>query len=55
MAAALPDVALVRPASAESTFDWREAVLSLRETWPIHYLVPGGATLRLDGPGGAQP
>ena len=53
VAAALPDVARVRPATAESTFEWREAVLSLRETWPIQYLVPGGATLRLDAPGGA--
>ena len=51
VAAALPDVALVRPAAAEKAFDWREAVSSLRETWPIHYLVPGGASLRLDGPG----
>jgi hypothetical protein len=51
VAAALPDVALVRPAAAEKAFDWREAVESLRETWPIHYLVPGGASLRLDGPG----
>ena len=55
VAAALPDVALVRPARAETAFDWKEAVESLRETWPIHYLVPGGATLRFDGPGGAQP
>ncbi len=55
VAAALPDVALVRPAGAETAFDWKEAVEALRETWPIHYLVPGGATLRFDGPGGAQP
>jgi hypothetical protein len=54
-AAALPDVAFVRPATAETAFDWREAVESLREIWPIHYLVPGGASLRLDGPGGAKP
>ena len=55
VAAALPDVALVRPATAETAFDWKEAVESLRETWPIHYLVPGGAALRFDGPGGAKP
>jgi hypothetical protein len=54
-AAALPDVAFVRPATAETAFDWREAVESLREIWPVHYLVPGGASLRLDGPGGAKP
>ena len=53
VAAALPDVALVRPARAETAFDWAEAVESLRETWPIPYLVPGGASLRLDGPAGA--
>jgi hypothetical protein len=53
VAAALPDVALVRPAAAEAAFDWEEAVESLRETWPIHYLVPGGAGLRFDLPGPA--
>jgi hypothetical protein len=52
-AAALPDVALVLPAGAETSFSWKEAVESLRETWPIHYLVPGGVSLRLDGPAGA--
>jgi hypothetical protein len=51
-AAALPDVALVLPASAEPSFSWAEAVETLRETWPIHYLVPGGVSLRLDGPRG---
>jgi dienelactone hydrolase len=55
VAAALPDVALVRPAGAEKAFDWSEAVESHRETWPIHYLVPAGASLRFDGPGGAEP
>jgi hypothetical protein len=54
-AAALPDVALVLPAAAEPSFSWKEAVDSLRETWPIHYLVPGGASLRFDGPDGATP
>jgi hypothetical protein len=54
VAAALPDVALVRAAAAEKAFDWREAVLSLREDWPIHYLVPGGASLRL-GETGEKP
>ena len=55
VAAALPDVALVRPAAAEPSFSWKEAVETLRETWPIHYLVPGGASLRFDGPGDAEP
>ena len=27
-------------------FRWSEAVESLRETWPISYLLPGGAYLR---------
>jgi hypothetical protein len=55
VAAALPDVALVAPAGAEPSFSWKEAVESLRETWPIHYLVPGGTSLRTDAPGGATP
>jgi hypothetical protein len=55
VAAALPDVALVVPTAPEAAFSWAEAVETLRETWPIHYLVPGGASLRLDGPGGATP
>ncbi len=52
VAAALPDVALVVPPGSEASFSWAEAVEGLRETWPIHYLVPGGASLRLDGPTG---
>jgi len=52
-AAALPDVALVLPGGPEPSFSWREAVESLRETWSIHYLVPGGAELHLEGPAGA--
>jgi dienelactone hydrolase len=50
VASALPDVALVKPAATEAAFDWKEAVESLRETWAIHYLVPGGALLRFDPP-----
>jgi len=52
VAAALPDVALLLPTTPEPSFSWKEAVESLRETWPIHYLVPGGAALLLDGPAG---
>ncbi|HSD26795.1 MAG TPA: acetylxylan esterase, partial [Vicinamibacteria bacterium] len=52
VAAALPDVALVAPAQPEPSFSWKEAVESLRETWPIQYLVPAGAALRLAGPEG---
>ncbi len=51
VAAALPDVALVKPPAGESSFSWKEAVEGLRETWPIHYLVPGGVSLRLESPG----
>ena len=50
VAGALPDVALVVPAAPERSFDWKEAVESQRETWPIQYLRPGGAALRLEGP-----
>jgi hypothetical protein len=50
--AALPDVALVVPAASEPSFSWKESVESLREAWPIQYLVPGGAALRLEGPAG---
>jgi hypothetical protein len=53
--AALPDIAVVLPSGPEPSFSWPEAVETLRETWPIHYLVPGGVSLRLDGPGGATP
>ncbi|HSD26596.1 MAG TPA: acetylxylan esterase [Vicinamibacteria bacterium] len=55
VAAALPDVGLVVPARLEPSFSWKEAVESLRETWPIQYLLPGGAALRLDAPGGGTP
>jgi hypothetical protein len=54
-AAALPDVALVVPRGPEATFSWAEAVEHVQETWPIHYLVPGGSALRFDAPGGAKP
>jgi hypothetical protein len=53
-AAALPDVALVVPGGGAPGFSWAEAVERGQETWPIHYLVPGGASLRLDGEGGAE-
>jgi dienelactone hydrolase len=53
VAAALPDVALVLPPAPEPSFSWPEAVETEREIWPIPYLVPGGAALRLEGPAGA--
>jgi hypothetical protein len=51
-AAALPDVALVLRSGAEPSFSWKDAVEQQRETWPIHYLVPGGMSLRFDVPAG---
>jgi dienelactone hydrolase len=47
-ATALPDVALVVPPTGEAAFSWADMVAGRRETWPIHYLVPGAAALRLD-------
>jgi hypothetical protein len=54
-AAALPDVALVVPRGGEPAFTWADAVERRLETWPIHYLVPGGAALRFEGPEAAKP
>ncbi len=50
VAATLPDVTLVGPPRGSGSFSWREAVEGLREVWPIHDLVPGGASLRIDPP-----
>ena len=47
-AAALPDVALVAAPGAATAFSWSDAVERGLETWPIPYLVPGGAELRFD-------
>ncbi len=46
VASALPDVALVAPRDAGEAFTWTGAVERGTETWPIHYLVPGGGALR---------
>jgi hypothetical protein len=46
IAAALPDVELQERA-AQGSFSWAETVEGLRETWPIQYLIPGGAHIRL--------
>jgi hypothetical protein len=43
--ACLKDVELAAPTAA-SAFAWTEAVETLREQWPIHYLVPDGARLQ---------
>jgi hypothetical protein len=48
---ALPDVALVVPRGPEAAFSWAGAVEHMQETWPIQYLVRGGAALRFDAPG----
>ena len=56
VAAALPDVALVEARQSRDGVRLEgSASRALREIWPIHYLVPGGAALRFDGPGGAKP
>ena len=55
VAATVPGVALA-PAPANATgFSWKDAVDALQEVWPIHYLVPGGVTLRIDEPAGTAP
>ena len=47
-AAALPGLTLVP--TARAAFSWKETLARGRETWPIHYLMPGGARLRLSAP-----
>ena len=49
-AAALPGLTLVPAAPPGASFSWKETLASGRETWPIHYLMPGGAGLRLNAP-----
>jgi dienelactone hydrolase len=51
-AAVLPGVSVI-PSRDPKAFSWKQAVEGLREVWPIHYLVPGGAAVRLDE-GGAR-
>jgi dienelactone hydrolase len=46
VANALPDVALVVPRGTGEAFTWTGAVERRTETWPIHYLLPGGGALR---------
>jgi hypothetical protein len=48
IAAALPGVELIPAAADESEFSWPATVEKMEETWPIHYVVPGGAFLRLE-------
>ncbi len=48
IAAALPSVELVPPEPGTPPFSWAQTVEEMREIWPIHYLVPGGASLRLE-------
>jgi hypothetical protein len=38
----------VAPAAGPAGFSWAETVEAMRETWPVPYLVPGGAGLRLE-------
>ena len=48
ISAALPGVELVAPAAGPAGFSWAETVEAMRETWPVPYLVPGGAGLCLE-------
>jgi Acetyl xylan esterase (AXE1) len=48
IAACLSDVELLPSRSRAAAFSWRETVEQMRETWPIHFLLPGGAYLRMD-------
>ena len=48
IAAALDGVELVPPEPGTRPFSWAQAVEEMREIWPIQYLVPGGASLRLE-------
>jgi hypothetical protein len=45
VAETIPDVVLP-PSPGSSAFRWSEAVEQMRETWPIQYLLPGGAYVR---------
>jgi hypothetical protein len=47
IAAIRPEVDLVPAEAGDAPFAWAAAVDEMRELWPIHYLVPGGAYLRL--------
>jgi hypothetical protein len=49
-AAALPGLTLVPAAPTGDSFSWEKTLASGRETWPIHYLMPAGAGLRLSAP-----
>jgi hypothetical protein len=44
--AALPDLGMAEPRDGEAAFSWTDAIARQRELSPIHYLVPGGGTLR---------
>jgi len=46
IASALAVVELVPAPLGAPVFSWRRAVEEMEETWPIHYLVQGGAYLR---------
>jgi dienelactone hydrolase len=48
IAAALPGLTLTPAPAGDREFSWRTTVENMEETWPIHYLIPGGAYLRLD-------
>jgi hypothetical protein len=48
VAAVLPGIELVPARGGRRAFSWAETVEEMREVWPIHYLVPGGAYVHLE-------
>jgi hypothetical protein len=47
-ASVIPGLELVPAVAGDASFSWSVAVEEGRELWPIAYLVPGGAYLRVD-------
>jgi hypothetical protein len=47
IAAVVAEVELVPPGAGEPPFSWSTTVEDMREIWPIHYLLSGGAYLRM--------
>jgi hypothetical protein len=48
IAAAQPGIDLAPALAGNHAFSWAETVEGMREVWPIHYLVPGGAYVHLE-------
>ncbi len=48
VAAVVPGVELAPLEPGDAVFSWSASVEQMRELWPIHYLMPGGAYLTLE-------